>query len=309
MRASRAAVPAAHGDGLIRLALAHPEPVDLDGVFSWMKARAVAGVEQAEDDSYARTLALPRGPGWMRVHRDGAALRLDARVTHPADLPVLVSRARRLFDLDTDPLGIDAALSRHPELAAAVARRPGIRVPGAVDAGEMLIRAMIGQQVTVAAARTALTRLAAALGERLPDGTLLFPTMQAIGEHGADVLRGPGPRIRAITGAAAALAAGDLELAADDDPVRQRAALIAMPGIGPWTADYVRMRVTGDPDVLLPGDVAVRAGAARLGLPGDAKPLTAWAARTAPWRSYLTAHLWRARAVPHERLRRGADRV
>src|SRR5690606_33721808 len=112
--------------------------------------------------------------------------------------------------------------------------------------------------------------------------------------HGAEVLRGPAARIRAITGAAAALADGSLPLTIGDDGAEQRARLLAMPGIGPWTADYVRMRVIGDPDVLLPGDVAMRAGAAASGLPADPAGITAWAERVAPWRSYLAAHLWRA---------------
>ena len=112
------------------------------------------------------------------------------------------------------------------------------------------------------------------------------------------MLRGPAARTRAIVGAAAALADGTLTLGPGDEAGDQRAALLAMPGIGPWTADYVRMRVLGDTDVFLPGDVAVRTGAARAGLPAEARPLDAWAARTAPWRSYLTAHLWRASAPP-----------
>ncbi|WEG08061.1 Ada metal-binding domain-containing protein [Microbacterium horticulturae] len=298
LRARRHAMPGSGEPGEIHLVLAHRAPIDLDGLFAWMTARAVAGVEEASGTAYARTLALPHGPGWLRIRTDGALLRLDARLAHLGDLPTLMARARRLFDLDADPIGIDTALARHPELAPAVAATPGIRVPGAVDAGEMLVRAMIGQQISVAAARTGLTRLTDALGERLPGGALLFPTMTAIAEHGAEVLRGPGARIRAITGAAAALADGTLELGAGDDPETQRAALLALPGIGPWTADYVRMRITGDPDVFLPGDVAARAGAARLGLPGDAKPLTAWAERAAPWRSYLTAHFWRAASTP-----------
>ena len=118
--------------------------------------------------------------------------------------------------------------------------------------------------------------------------------MSAIAERGHDVLRGPAARIRAITGAAAALADGRLTLTTGDDGAEQRAALLAMPGIGPWTADYVRMRVLADPDVFLPGDVAVRSGAAAIGLPTEPRALDAWAAGTAPWRSYLTAHLWRA---------------
>ncbi|MCO7202903.1 DNA-3-methyladenine glycosylase, partial [Microbacterium sp. CnD16-F] len=126
---------------------------------------------------------------------------------------------------------------------------------------------------------------------------VLFPTPQAVAEHGAEVLRGPGARIRAIVHAATALADGSLRLGPGDDTHEQRAALLALPGIGPWTADYVRMRVLGDPDVLLPGDVAARAGAAAAGIPSDAKGLTAWAARVAPWRSYLMAHLWCAAPV------------
>jgi AraC family transcriptional regulator of adaptative response / DNA-3-methyladenine glycosylase II len=298
LRARRREAPGTVAPGHISLLLAYRRPIDLPGLFGWMQARAVDGVEVATADSYERTLALPQGPGWFRIRVDGDQLRLDTRLTHLADLPVLIARVRRLFDLDADPVGIDAALSRHPELQAAVAATPGIRVPGAVDAGEMLVRAMIGQQITVAAARTALTRLTAALGEKLPDGSLLFPTMAAIAAHGPEVLRGPGARIRAITAAAGALASGGLGLSAGDDPVAQREALLALAGVGPWTADYVRMRVTGDPDVFLPGDVAARAGAARLGLPGDAKPLTAWAAGAAPWRSYLTAHFWRATSTP-----------
>jgi AraC family transcriptional regulator of adaptative response / DNA-3-methyladenine glycosylase II len=120
------------------------------------------------------------------------------------------------------------------------------------------------------------------------------------------VLRGPAARIRAVTGAAAALASGELILTSGDDGPDQRAALLALPGVGPWTADYVRMRVLGDPDVTLPGDVAVRAGAAAAGIPADPRGFDAWAARTAPWRSYLTAHLWRA--VPPRGAAAGASR-
>ncbi|WP_336631010.1 MULTISPECIES: DNA-3-methyladenine glycosylase 2 family protein [unclassified Microbacterium] len=283
--------------GVIDLALPYRAPWDAQGLFTWMAARAVSGVETVTADTFARTLRLPGGPAWFSLRLDGERLRLRARLTHLRDLPVLVARARRLFDLDADPLAVDAALAEHPALAPLVARTPGIRVPGAADPHEMLIRAMVGQQITVAAATTALSALTEELGERVPDIDgldRLFPTMAAIAEHGADVLRGPGARIRAITGAAAALADGTLTLTSGDDGAEQRAALLALPGVGPWTADYVRMRVLGDPDITLPGDVAVRAGAAATGLPHDPRGYAEWAARTAPWRSYLTAHLWRA---------------
>lgn len=292
--------------GEIDLVLPYRGPLDATGIFSWMSARAVAGVEEATETSFSRHLRMPGGPVWFEVRQDAASrLHLRARVSRLGDLAPLVSTVRRIFDLDADPLAVDEALSTHPELAPLVARTSGIRVPGSADPHEMLIRAMVGQQITVVAARTALTALTEALGERAADG-LLFPTMTAIAEHGAEVLRGPAARIRAITGAAAALADGSLTLTVGDDSAQQREALLAMPGIGPWTADYVRMRVLGDPDILLPGDVALRAGAAASGLPGEPGPLTAWAARTAPWRSYLSAHLWRAAPVraPRERTAR-----
>jgi AraC family transcriptional regulator of adaptative response / DNA-3-methyladenine glycosylase II len=298
----RAHEAAAVVPGSIELLLPVRTPFDSAGLFAWMAARAVAGAEVATADSYARAVLLAGGPAWFRMTRAAAdRMRLEARLTRLSDLPVLVSRVRRLFDLDADPLAVDEALAAVPELTAAVAATPGIRVPGSIDPHEMLIRAMIGQQISVAAARTALSRLTDELGERVPEheGTdRLLPTMAAIAEHGAEVLRGPAARIRAITGAARALADGTLTLGSGDDGPAQRAALLAMPGIGPWTADYVRMRVTGDPDVLLPGDVAARSGAARLGIPDDAAGLVAWSTRTAPWRSYFTAHLWRALQAP-----------
>ncbi|GAB3600347.1 Ada metal-binding domain-containing protein [Microbacterium tumbae] len=291
--------------GEIDLLLPHREPLDAAGLLAWMAARALPGVERITATSFSRYLRMPGGPVWFEIRLESGRLRLRARVTRLGDLAPLVTTARRLFDLDADPVAVDAALGSHAELAAAVATTPGIRMPGAADPHEMLIRAMVGQQITVSSARTALTALAVALGERPFEGlgapedetALLFPTMAAIAERGNEVLRGPAARIRAITGAAAALADGSLPLTVGDDSASQREALLAMPGIGPWTADYVRMRVLGDPDVLLPGDVAVRTGAAALGIPADAVPLAAWAGRAAPWRSYLSAHLWRASAV------------
>ncbi|MBF4561541.1 DNA-3-methyladenine glycosylase 2 family protein [Microbacterium sp. VKM Ac-2870] len=287
--------------GTIELVLPHRGPLDAAGLFAWMQARTVAGTESATADSFARVLRMPGGPAWFVVRLDAAGrVRLRARLSHLADLPTLVARVRRLFDLDADPIAVDAALSTHEAIAPLVRRVPGIRVPGAADPHEMLIRAMIGQQISVAAARTALTALTDRLGERVEDYDgldRLFPTMAAIAEHGHTVLRGPAARIRAITATAAALADGSLPLSSGDDRGLQRAALLARPGIGPWTADYVSMRVLGDPDITLPGDVAVRAGAAAAGIPSDPRGYDAWAVRAAPWRSYLTAHLWRASAA------------
>ena len=219
------------------------------------------------------------------------------RLSDPRDLAPAVARLRRLLDLDADPAAVDGALAADPCLAPSVAAVPGIRLPGTVDPAETALRAVLGQQVSVAAARTAATRLAAALGEPLPptlagDGpALLFPTVAAVAEHGADVLTGPARRTATVVGLAAALADG-LAVDAGRDPAAFRADLTALPGIGPWTAGYLAMRVLGDPDELLPDDLAVRRGATALGIPD----LAHHAARWAPWRSYAALHLWRAGA-------------
>jgi AraC family transcriptional regulator of adaptative response / DNA-3-methyladenine glycosylase II len=242
--------------------------------------------------------AAAAGPGSGRAPQPdkarGTHVVATLRLSDPRDLAPAVARLRRLLDLDADPVAVDAALAADPVLAPSVAAAPGIRLPGTVDPAETALRAVLGQQVSVAAARTAAARLAAALGERLApalagDGPdLLFPTPAAVVEHGADVLRGPARRTATVVGLAAALADG-LALDAGRDPVEFRADLTALPGIGPWTAGYLAMRVLGDPDELLPGDLAVRRGATALGIPD----LDHHAARWAPWRSYAALHLWR----------------
>lgn len=287
--------------GLIELALPYREPFDASGLFRWMAARAIGGTEVATDSSYSRVIALPGGPAWMKLTLSEGRLALATRLTTLSDLRVLVARVRRLFDLDADPLAIDAALARVTATQPLVAACPGIRVPGAMSGDEMLMRAMIGQQISVPAARTHLTRLTEALGEVTDVGPVparLFPTMRAIADHAHDVLRGPAARTRSIGEVARRLADGELTLTSGDDSDEQRAALLALPGVGPWTADYVRMRVVGDPDITLPGDVAVRAGARAIGAPDDPRGFAAWAEQFSPWRSYATAHLWRASAQP-----------
>lgn len=322
-RASEERATDASGWTSVDLALPYRPPIDPEWLFSWMRMHIVGGVEEAGERSFCRTLRMPGGPAWFEVAADEASvgessagraaeaptLRVRARVSHLGDLGGLVARVRRLFDLDADPVAIDRALGALPELAPLVARHPGVRMPGTVDAHENLLRTILGQQVSLASARTALTRLTDALGDTValpvgageePRTARLFPTMAVIAERGHEVLRGPGARIRAAVGAAGALASGALELSSGDDADEQRAALVAQPGIGAWTADYTRMRVLGHPDITLPGDVAVRAGAARAGIPSDAKGYAAWAPRAAPWRSYLTAHLWRAATIGAE---------
>ncbi|GAA2039554.1 DNA-3-methyladenine glycosylase 2 family protein [Agromyces tropicus] len=294
--------PAVGETGVVRLRLPARAPFDAAGVFAWLATRALERVEVAGADRYERTLALPTGPALVRLAAvpDAAALDVEAHLASLADLAPLVARVRRLFDLDADAEAIDAALASDPALAPAVAGVPGIRMPGALDPHELVIRALVGQQVSVAAARTALTRLASDLGERVALGgaeRVLFPTAAAIAEHGADVLRGPAARIRTILDVSARLASGELVVAAERERSELRAELLSLPGIGPWTAGYLAMRVTREPDELLVSDVALRNGAARLGLPSEARALAARGAAWAPWRSYASMHLWRAAAA------------
>jgi AraC family transcriptional regulator, regulatory protein of adaptative response / DNA-3-methyladenine glycosylase II len=291
--------------GLVRLRLPARAPFDAAGVFAWLAARALPGVELAEPTSYRRTLRLPGGPALVGLASNGddvaPAIDVDARLSTLSDLPPLVARVRRLFDLDADAVAIDEALATDPALAGSVGATPGMRVPGCLDAHELVFRALIGQQVSVASARTALGRLSAVLGERMPGASgdepdLLFPTAGAIAEGGESVLSGPRARIRTIVDVARRLDTGDLVVAPERDRVELQADLLEVPGIGPWTAGYLAMRVTRAPDILLTSDLALRNGAARLGLPATAKELDAIGARWAPWRSYASMHLWRATA-------------
>ncbi|WP_054010514.1 DNA-3-methyladenine glycosylase family protein [Arthrobacter sp. ERGS1:01] len=273
------------------------------GIFDFLAARAVAGVEEADSAGYARTLALPGGHGWFHLVWDGATLQLDFDVEDPADAPALVARVRQLFNLDHDPSIIDAALSANPVLARRVGELPGIRLPGCVDAHEILIRAMIGQQITVAAARTALNQLTAlSTPSRLPHGSLttLFPSPAQIADGGRGILRGPQRRTDSILAVAGLLAAGTLEVGRADTPESLAAKLLPLPGIGPWTVGYVCMRVLGSPDVFLPTDAAVRNGYGKLrgDSPAEARTIKApelarMAEPLRPWRSYATLHFWR----------------
>ncbi|MGJ4843103.1 AlkA N-terminal domain-containing protein [Leifsonia sp. Le1] len=292
--------PAESGAATLSLRLPARAPFDGAALLGFLGARSIAGVESGDAETYSRALALPHGPAVVRLTLGGTPtaphVECDATLADVADLAPLVARVRRLLDLDADAAAIDAALSADPALAASVSAAPGRRVPGAVDAEEIVFRALIGQQISVPAARTALTRLTDALGRPLDLGgfTRLFPTAADIAAHGRQVLRGPARRIDTIVNTAAAIASGELVIDVGESREELEARLTALPGIGPWTAGYIAMRVLGSPDILLTSDLAIRQGAAKLGLPGDAKALAVYGARWAPWRSYAGMHLWRS---------------
>jgi AraC family transcriptional regulator of adaptative response / DNA-3-methyladenine glycosylase II len=284
--------------GELTLRLPARAPFDAAGLFRFFADHAVDGIERGDESRYVLSLVLPGGRAKVSITPDPerTGVLVTARLTALADVPALVARVRRMFDLDADSVAIDTALSADPVLAPLVAAVPGIRIAGNVDGEEALFRTLIGQQISVAAARTVLGRLVADLG----DGG--FPSAATIADHGADVLRGPASRIATILRAADAMASGELRLDVETPASELKERLLAIPGIGPWTADYLAMRVLGNPDVLITTDLVVRRSAAALGLPADERGLAGRGARWAPWRSYASIHLWRARPVATGRM-------
>jgi AraC family transcriptional regulator of adaptative response / DNA-3-methyladenine glycosylase II len=267
--------------------LATTPPFDGAAVLDFLAARAVPGVEEVADGAYRRTLALPHGSALMAMTPRADGVELRATLADARDESEAVRRARAVFGLDQDPSAVRDHLGADPVLGPLVARRPGLRVPGAVDGFELAVRAILGQQVSVAAARVLAGRIAERLGEATAapsDGTLarLFPTPHAIAAAPPDAFPMPRSRIRTLQG----LAAADPPLAAPADA----AGLIALWGIGPWTAAYVALRL-GDPDVFLPTDVAV------LKALGRVEATVEDAARWAPLRSFATVHLWASLAA------------
>lgn len=318
----------------VDVALPVRQPFDAPSVLAFLAARAVEGVETVDLSyshrlRYARTLSLPNGPGAVDVTAvcSGMSeweLRLQLEVTHFADVAPAVARVRRLLDLDADPVAIDEALLRDPRLRPLVEATPGMRVPGAVDAHELLVRAIVGQQISVKRATGHLSRLSAVAGEPYASSIVglerLFPSAERILHHIPEPaaegpldperpLRLPRRSIATVLTCSRAMMSGDLDLHVGSHAEELRGRLVALPGIGPWTAAYVAMRVLGDPDVWLPGDVALVAGAKRQEiLPHDLAPALAHAtlaevARSwAPWRSYAVMHLWHSAALPAKKL-------
>jgi AraC family transcriptional regulator, regulatory protein of adaptative response / DNA-3-methyladenine glycosylase II len=288
--------------GELALRLPFRAPLDGGALLGWLAARAVPGVEEVDGDVYRRSLRLPRGPGVVELAFERDCVRCLLWLDDLRDLTPAVQRCRRLLDLDADPGAVAEHLGADALVGPLVRAAPGLRVPGTVDGAELAVRAVLGQQVSVPAARTGAGRLVAEHGEALarPRGavTALFPAAAALAA--LDPARLPMPRARAeaLVALCRALADGELRLDAGADRVEARRALMALPGIGPWTAGYVAMRALGDPDVFLAEDLGVRHALRRLGGPDDPRRARALAAAWSPWRSYATQQLWQAPAAP-----------
>lgn len=293
------------GTGVMSLRLPVRAPFAYEGLFGHLAASAVPGVEEVRDGAYRRTLRLPHGSGIVSLtpHPDHVRCRLvldDFR-----DLSTATARSRRLLDLDADPEAIVDALGTDENLAPLVAKAPGQRIPRTVDEHELAVRVVLGQQVSMAAARTHTARIVHAYGHGIddPEGglTRVFPSTAQIADIDPRHLAFPKARQRSLGALVTALGDGTVRLDPGCDRDTAREQLLAVPGIGPWTAEMIAMRGLGDPDAFPVTDLGVRVAAEQVGLPSAPRLLTERSSSWRPWRSYATQHLWTAldHAVNH----------
>ncbi len=269
-------------DGGISLRLSYRQPIAVEPLFDFLGARTIPGMESYVDGAYSRPLHLPHGRARVTLTPADGHIAASLHLSDIRDLTPAVARCRRLLDLDADPGAIESALSEFGDAAR------GVRLPRAVDGFEMGVRAIVGQQISVAGARTVLSRL-------LVNGA--FPTPEELLELPDEAFAMPGRRRETLRALARAMLDG-LTLDSGSDRATTRAELLALPGIGEWTADYILLRALGDPDVFLPTDLGSKHGAAALGLPTDPSELARHAERWRPWRSYAQILLWRA--IPND---------
>lgn len=301
----------------LTLRLGYRPPYDLAAMLEFLGGRALPGIELVDAGSYSRVIGSADAPGWLRVDAWPAgrgepapdALRLTLHGCPPSRMQDTVQRVRRMFDLDADPGVIAAHLARDPRLAPLLQARPGLRLPSGWDGFEIAVRAVIGQQVSVAAARTLTARLSQRFGAPLPEALAahgfahLFPTPEALVDADLDGLGLIGSRIATIRAIAAALLEGRVDFDRSRTLEDVVARWVTLPGIGPWTAQYIALRALGHPDAFPAEDLVLQktlprasAGEARM----SAKALRAHAEAWRPWRGYAVFHLWReaAEATP-----------
>lgn len=304
LRARVRTAPAAAA-GTLSLRLPYRKPLFPDNLFGHLVATGVPGVEEWRNGAYRRTLRLPHGPAVVALTPKDGYIGCRLTLADLRDLSTAISRCRRLLDLDADPVAVDELLAADPMLAPMVAAAPGRRVPRTVDGDEFAVRAVLGQQVSTAAARTHAARLVTAYGEPIedPEGgglTHVFPDAAALAALDPESLAMPKSRRRTLLGLITELTEGDLDLGAGSDWQRARARLEALPGFGPWTIESIAMRSLGDPDAFLPTDLGVKVAAREFGLSPAA--LVAHAERWRPWRAYAVQHLWATGDHPINRL-------
>jgi AraC family transcriptional regulator of adaptative response / DNA-3-methyladenine glycosylase II len=282
--------------GMLSLRLPYRAPFDGVGTITFLARRVTPGVEEVIDGAYRRSLRLPHGLGAVELRPADGYVQARYRLDDLRDLAAAIQRSRALLDLDSDPQSVSDAFRRDRLLGRLVRETPGRRVVGTVDGAELAVRAVLGQQVALRAASTLAGRLVARHGEELqrPFGavTHTFPTPAALVDASGQGVAVPTARQRALSTLVSALASGELVIDAGADRVKARRGLLALPGVGSWTAEYVAMRALRDPDVFISGDLGVRKELEALG--GDATPAAALrlAERWRPYRSYAVQHLW-----------------
>ncbi|QXX75788.1 putative bifunctional transcriptional activator/DNA repair enzyme AlkA [Methylovirgula sp. HY1] len=307
LRRSKGAVLPSRTAGDVSLNLSYRAPYDWDSILTFLARRAIPGIEAVVDASYARTIEIDGQHGIVSLRRGaGDALHATIRFPRLAALPMIIARLRRVFDLAADPQAIAAHLAEDRALAPLVAARPGLRVPGAWDGFELAVRALLGQQISVAAARTLAGRLVAQFGtplmvdrtgfERL---THVFPQAAALAAADVAAVGLPKTRSAALTALAAAVAADPLifglRATLDEAVLRLR----GLAGVGEWTAQYIAMRELREPDAFPAADLGLMRAIGLLeGRQPSPKELLARAENWRPWRAYAAQHLWAAEALP-----------
>jgi AraC family transcriptional regulator, regulatory protein of adaptative response / DNA-3-methyladenine glycosylase II len=271
-------------------------PFAAHALLSFLGARAVPGIEETREGTYTRSVRQPGGSAIvaMTPRSDHVAVRLSSEGS--TDLDDLRDRARRAFDLDADADAIDTTLAADPTMTPLVTQIPGIRVPGTFEGFELVVRAIFGQQVSVAGARTSLGRLVSVAGTPLarPSGgiTHLFPPAERLAELPPEAFGMPRARAETIRRVAALVADGELDLSGQAPPEETLGRLGDVSGVGPWTLAYVAMRALRDPDAFMAGDLGVRKVSEALGLASTQTAMLARAERWRPWRAYAVMHLW-----------------
>ena len=292
--------------GTLSLRLPFRKPFCPDNLFGHLAATAVPGVEEWRAGAYRRTIRLAHGHAVVALKPTPDHVACQISLTDQRDLASAISRCRWMLDLDSDPVAIDAVLSQDPLMAKLVAGNPGRRVPRTVDPAEFAVRAVLGQQVSTAAARTHAGRLVRAYGDLVPDPhgglTHLFPTPQVLAAMDPADLAMPQSRRRTMMCLVEALAQGRLDLGLGADWREARAKLNALHGFGPWTIESIAMRSLGDPDAFLAGDLGIRLAAEQLGMPATPKTLTDHSHLWRPWRSYAVQYLWATGDHPINRM-------
>lgn len=294
LRGQRHRAPGGPRNRLLELSLrlAFRAPFEPSNVFGHLAATAVPGVEEWRGGAYRRTLRLPHGPAFVALAPRPDHVAATLHLSDPRDLTPAIGRCRRLLDLDADPVAVDAALAADDHLRPLVEAAPGRRVPRTVNGAEFALRAVLGQQVSTAAARTHAGRLVARYGEPVTDPvgglTHLFPAPEVLTDPAPEALAAPATRVATFITLARALASGEVDLGPGADWEATRAHLSGLRGIGPWTVEMIAMRSLGDPDAFPATDLGVRKGAARLDLPDVGAASQRWR----PWRAYATQYLW-----------------